>query len=198
MDNKITVEEASANDVIDGITKMLDDLFNIKETRVQDYGDYKRIRFPDSRQAIRVDWGRSGVTVDISETRGDVESEVYSLLSEFRIDNRDSSRHVKEEGPNGEVHKPFDHQEANYKRPVEHDSDPCKTCAHYDDHGNCRIVEDIDPMGNCEEFYADVGIYGRDKNGGVAANMIIYGDNYDWSEKFVSQFMENVYERLRN
>lgn len=106
----------------------------------------------------------ASVEADDNQTLGRVVGEL--LRNGFKGEETEyeleEEYNVGERAKFGEVFKPFSHEEAVYVPP---DNLPpsgdgrCKDCAHFDGHGNCHIVPDIDPEGTCEEFYADVGFF---------------------------------------
>lgn len=58
----------------------------------------------------------------------------------------------------------FTKEEADYHGPAQGGSPEldCKDCAHYIEGGGCHIVQGgVDPDGHCENYYADVGFFGR-------------------------------------
>lgn len=104
------------------------------------------------------------------------------------------------EGEVGPVMKPFSHEEAGYREEGDEEfrrrHKKCRDCAHYDDNGNCHIVPDIDPDGYCEEFYADVGVFGV-RDGSVSrTNLFLIGHGFDWVNASVREFIRKAKDRL--
>ncbi len=105
-----------------------------------------------------------------------------------------------ESGGMGEVHKPFTKDESDYKDPGQDGFDEthmrCRGCAHYDNHGNCRIVPDINPDGYCGEFYADVGFFGHSHGHYVEHNLTLGGESYEWNTDDAEDFATAVREAI--
>lgn len=128
---------------------------------------------------------------------------VTSEPSGKRITQVDEDFEQRVKGTEGldEVHKPFSHGEAEYFDPNDRGFDPshsrCKDCAHYDNHGNCAIVPDIEPDGYCENFFADVGLFGHRHGDNVELNLTVWGDVFDWTMSHIDNFAEKVESKLR-
>lgn len=104
------------------------------------------------------------------------------------------------DGEMGPVMKPFSHEDAGYREEGDEEfrrrHKKCRDCAHYDDNGNCHIVQDIDPDGYCEEFYADVGVFGV-RDGSVSrTNLYLIGHGFDWVNASVREFIRKAKDRL--
>lgn len=116
-------------------------------------------------------------------------------------DYEDQRVDVDMEGNVGRVVKPFDHEDADYREPGDDDFDPnhqrCRDCAHYDDNGNCHIVEDIEPDAYCSNFFADFGVFGHRHPGFVELNLSMVGDAFNWSTDDAESFIEKVADELR-
>lgn len=98
------------------------------------------------------------------------------------------------------VVKPFTQQQAKYRQrgdPQFSESHPkCKDCAHFDGHGNCLIVPNIEPDEYCEEFFADVGVFGVEVGAIPDVNLTVFGEDFDWSRGKIENFMDRVKESL--
>lgn len=76
---------------------------------------------------------------------------------------------------------PFTKEQAGYR---DHDSGEmgkaCGDCAHYIEGGGCHLVQGgIDPDAYCNEFYADVGLFGHAAGGSPLMNLIMWGEQFD-------------------
>lgn len=76
---------------------------------------------------------------------------------------------------------PFTKEQAGYR---EHDSGDmeksCSDCSHYIEGGGCHLVQGgIDPNYYCNEFYADVGLFGHSAGGSPLLNLIMWGEEFD-------------------
>lgn len=104
------------------------------------------------------------------------------------------------EGQMGQVHKPFSHEAAGYVEEGDEEfsrrNKKCRDCAHYDDNGSCRIVPDISPEGYCNEFYADVGVFGVTEGAVTKANLYLIGHGFDWAKVSVKEFIRRAKDRL--
>lgn len=106
------------------------------------------------------------------------------------------------EGEIGPVHKPFSHEEAGYREEGDEEfrrrHKKCRDCAHYDDEGHCHIVPDIDPDGYCEEFYADVGVFGVRDGSVTRTNLYLIGHGFDWVKASLREFLNKIRDRLED
>lgn len=147
------------------------------------------------------------MTLASSELR-ELIMESYGGNGESRVDvvgeqpgpGKSVSERMMESAGMGEVFKPFSHEDADYREPGDPDFESgherCESCAHYDDHGNCHIVPDIEPDGYCAEFYADVGVFGHEHPWGIENNLNLFGESFDWSIEGVENFVNDIRERL--
>jgi hypothetical protein len=95
----------------------------------------------------------------------------------------------------------FNQKEAVYLEPGDRsyreDHKVCDQCAHFIEGGGCHIVEGpISEDGYCEEFYADVGVYGHLHEEGVEENLSVYGHSFDWGVSDAKEFAIDIRERL--
>jgi hypothetical protein len=148
------------------------------DTYIQDINGMMRVRVEGSSKTVEVQDTPSGAEITMELGSSEDNSMVRSAFDSTTFDMMDNDQdqlqpnrpqrndeirdeRVKTTNQMGQVHKPFSKEEANYHGPHEDPAsdEMCKNCAHYDNHGNCHIVPDIEPNGHCEEFYADVGFY---------------------------------------
>ena len=92
-------------------------------------------------------------------------------------------------------------QEAGYRWPTDGEYDgtheKCRSCAHFIEGGGCHIVQgDIDKEGYCEQFYADLGVYGHDHGDYVEENLIIWGLDFNWDMEGAKEFANDIVERI--
>lgn len=155
----------------------------------------------------------AGSHVDLSLASQQISNDVKGMFGRSTTPTRETVRSgtgpesvgdVTESGTSpgtGEVYKPFGHDDAGYVVQGDEEFDPdherCRSCAHYDDHGNCHIVPDIDPDGYCSEFYADVGMFGHKHPWGIENNLNMFGEMFDWSMDDVENFVGEIRERLQ-
>lgn len=129
-----------------------------------------------------------------------VDREIDEIAKEMEEDQMEAEDLL----PDGEldtVFKPFTHGESRYRSPgdpgFDQSHERCRSCAHFDDHGNCRIVSDIESDGYCEEFYADLGVFGHEHEFGIENNLNLFGEDFDWDMDDVDDFVEDLRERLQ-
>lgn len=96
----------------------------------------------------------------------------------------------------------YTQKEASYLFPGDDDYDDthkaCESCAHFIEGGGCHMVEGpIDLDGYCEEFYADVGVYGHKHPHGIEENLSLWGWEFDWDEGDAAEFAMDIRERLQ-
>lgn len=96
----------------------------------------------------------------------------------------------------------FNQKEAAYLEPGDRsyldNHKVCDQCAHFIEGGGCHIVEGpISEEGYCEEFYADVGIYGHRHEDGIEENLSVWGHSFDWDVSDAKEFAMDIRERLQ-
>lgn len=151
-----------------------------------------------------------GPDIDASEIRGifsgAVPSEVGPSEEDIRAAEESFERHeskttgVTATASEDVVFKPYGHEEAGYRDQSDEEFDPshdrCRDCAHFDDHGHCFIVPDIDPGGYCEMFFADFGVFGHAHEDFIEQNLAIFGDEFDWDTESAEEFLDLVADKL--
>lgn len=95
----------------------------------------------------------------------------------------------------------FTKREANYREKgdpaFDDDHKPCATCVHYIPGEGCHMVRGrIKPDEYCEEFFADYGVFGHRHENYVEKNMEMFGGAFDWDERDVDEFVDDVEEAL--
>ncbi len=95
----------------------------------------------------------------------------------------------------------FSQKEASYLEPGDRSYNSnhkiCEECAHFIEGGGCHVVEGpISEDGYCEEFYADVGVYGHKHETGIEENLSIFGYDFDWKITDAKEFAMDIRERL--
>lgn len=79
----------------------------------------------------------------------------------------------------------------------EEDHSRCKSCAHYIEGGGCHMVRGkIDVNAYCEEYYADIGLYGHSHDNFAELNLTKWGEEFDWDENDVEDFINRVESKL--
>ena len=88
------------------------------------------------------------------------------------------------------VMPPFTKEEASYHDTVSSETHKaCINCAHYVSGGGCTLVQgEIKDWAHCDEFYADVGLFGNNVND-VELNLKLWGEKYDFSREEISEFV---------
>jgi hypothetical protein len=92
---------------------------------------------------------------------------------------------------------PFTKEEAQYDVDI---SNPyhCGDCVHYVEGGGCTLVQgEIEPEGYCENFFAEVGMFGSQFSDPVL-NLKLWGDDYSMGMKDIDEFIDQVEEALEN
>lgn len=110
-----------------------------------------------------------------------------------------------------EVFKPFSHEEAGYRRKdnpnFNHSRERCRDCAHWDDHGNCRIVRGANEDEYCEEYFADVGFFASAGEGigdpagkgrRPSVNLTLWGEESDRIGLPDSGTVELIIQKIRD
>lgn len=78
------------------------------------------------------------------------------------------------------------------------DHDRCGSCVHFIEGGGCHLVQgDIDPRAYCEEFYADYGVFAHDHGSHVEVNAELVGPGWDFDERSIEEFVDDLEERLQ-
>lgn len=168
-------------------------------TYVQEIGGMMRVRVESSSKTVEISDTPNGAEISMQLGSSADRSMVRSAFDDKAFDpmfdeengmqpgrpkHNDTVRDERIATSNelGQVHKPFTKEEAGYIPPgqVPASEGKCKNCAHYDNHGNCHIVPNIDPDGYCEEFYADVGFYA---DGSELPNEVSEVNLTIWGEK---------------
>lgn len=98
---------------------------------------------------------------------------------------------------------PFNKTEASYKSRRSQDfgggHKRCRDCAHYIEGGGCKMVEgEIHPDDYCEELFADIGIFGHKHEGYVEENLIVWGEEFNWSIEDAKEFAADLRERIES
>lgn len=76
--------------------------------------------------------------------------------------------------------------------------DRCGSCVHFIEGGGCHLVQgDIDPEAYCEEFYADYGVFAHEHDDFVEVNAELVGPDWDFSERSIEEFVDDLEERLQ-
>lgn len=90
---------------------------------------------------------------------------------------------------------PFTKEEASYED-RERSSRKCENCVHYLVGGGCAMVQgEIDPQAHCDNFYADVGLFGSNK-GEDTLNLKLWGEEYDFTQFDINRLINQVQDAL--
>jgi len=182
MTTEFTVDGVTRTEAAQRIQEALSDKY---DTFVQMISGTTRVRVRSSSKTVEVYDTPSGVRIE-PDLGSMADNSIVRQEFEQPRRTRDTQTQDTVQTTNelGQVHKPFSHEEAEYVPPAQQRTSDkkCKNCAHYDNHGNCHIVPDIDPEGHCENFYADVGFYANGSqlpNELSELNLTIWGDRSD-------------------
>jgi hypothetical protein len=143
--------------------------------------------------------GSGGNGSDSFSVRGPDEGGVPTIDKESVEVERESetvTNTVRPQGSSGTITKPYNHQEAGYTEPGDQEYDSthgkCSDCAFYDNAGNCRIVENIEPDGYCEQFYSDIVLAAREHPDDVEINLVAWGENADLDRSDLEKLADKI------
>lgn len=165
----------------------------------------KRIGTSEVKDFVEIDTDSGNFKINLESTQPDTRSIVEESLGEVKSEKGreaiQESSAIGSHAGGGNVTKEFSHSEAKVKRPSDDDYDPnhskCKSCAWYDNNGNCRIVEDIEPNYYCENFYADVLVAAHEHPDKMEVNLVAWGSNADFGMKQIKELADRMKDRLR-
>lgn len=201
-DFTIKTGEADKEEAAEVIERITSDLYGDDAIVSQDLKDYIRIRVRGQDTEVRVS-EESGITeIDYLRANDEVTERIKGLFegSTQHTPSPDTTSETDDVSHSagteiGPVFKPKSKEQVGYTPASEstrRDTGKiCENCAHYDNHGNCHIVPDIDPKGYCTKEYADVGIYGVGSHvEGEETKLTIK----KWGENFQRAFEGNAIE----
>lgn len=193
---------------------------NVSKTETVEHGDGTKIDFRFTRDgveskvkdALGIEPSKSGHSGgdrpkrDVS-TRGryngdnDDEDEEEERRRRRRSGSRSEGKSMDLMGVNSDgsitMMPPFTKEEAQYETHTPH-SYQCKDCVHFVEGGGCTLVQgEIDPDAHCENFFAEVGMFGSQFSDPVL-NLKLWGDDYSMSMRDIDEFIDQVEEALEN
>lgn len=161
---KINLELVN-NDVEEAVSNLF------KEIEWEKSGDYQWKENNNNNNSGYVSSGQSSHNPhDLSEGfSGDVE---FSDVSDVN---------ATVEGERTEFTPPYTKDEADYvgSSSRNRSAASCEDCVHYIEGGGCHMVQgNIDKEAYCNDLYADVGIFGRERNGSFEVTLALWGERY--------------------
>ncbi len=143
-----------------------------------------------------------GVSIDLSSAQPNTETKINRNIQEgSRSREAEARDYFGSASDSSGISKPYGHSEAAYKSPEDPDFDQshekCSSCAWYDNDGGCRIVEDIEPNGYCENFYADVLAAAHKHPDKMEVNLVAWGENADFNTSDIEELADKIAERMR-
>jgi hypothetical protein len=145
---------------------------------------------PEIESKVKQNVTGSSTSTVTEQTSGE-EVDVVGSRENERISDFENTEATSEDGnelievySNGAIEfmPQFTKEEADYHGPAQGGSPEldCKDCAHYIEGGGCHIVQGgVDPDGHCENYYADVGFFGRGADipqQKTAINLTLWGE----------------------